>query len=116
MKKLSTPTKEFRYAFPVMRIDYTKRLIDANLTAMPLLGEWNCRKGSIVPSQIFSTYSEIENSFNDKTPTTCKVSFGDLQIWFDIVPFHEAGYIGLYGYHIESMVPETKPEKLRMAS
>lgn len=116
MKKISTTNNEFRDAFPVMRMDYNKRLIDANLTAMPLLGDWNCRKGSKIPTQIFNTYNEIENSFNDKTPSTCKVSFGDLQIWFDIVPFPEAGYIGMYGYHIESMVPDTKPEKLRMAS
>jgi len=116
MKKISRTHNELRNAFPVLRIDYNKRLIDANLTAMPLLGDWNCSKGSKVPSQIFSTYSEIENSFNDKTPTTCKVSFGDLQIWFDIVPFPEAGYIGLYGYHIESMVPDTMPDKLRIAS
>jgi hypothetical protein len=116
MKKLSTPSKEFRGAFPVIRIDYNKRLVNANLTAMPLLGDWKCRKGSKIPQQILTTYSEIESSFTNKMPSTCKVSFGDLQIWFDIVPFPEAGYIGMYGYHIEAMVADTKPEKLRMAS
>ena len=36
---------DLRDAFPVMRFDYNKRLIDSNLTALPLLGEWKCRKG-----------------------------------------------------------------------
>ncbi|MBK7965624.1 MAG: hypothetical protein IPK10_10285 [Bacteroidetes bacterium] len=44
-----------------------------------------------------------------------KVAFSGLNIWFDMVPFPEAGYIGLYGYHVESMVPGSGSTKLRMA-
>ncbi len=104
-----------RDAFPVMRFDYNKRLIDSNLTALPLLGEWKCRKGSKIPGAVLNTYPELNHAFTDKTATECKVNFGGLDIWFDLVPYPEAGFIGLYGYHVETVVPDTVKQKLRMA-
>ncbi|MBK7889248.1 MAG: hypothetical protein IPJ86_18705 [Bacteroidetes bacterium] len=115
MKKSKMTQNDLRDAFPVMRFDYNKRLIDSNLTALPLLGEWKCRKGAKIPSAILKAYPEINFVFNDKVPTECKVTFSGLNIWFDMVPYPEAGYVGLYGYHVESMVPETVQQKLRMA-
>ena len=116
MKTNSSSNNDFRDAFPVIRFDYNKRLLDSNLTALPLLGDWKCRQGSKIPSAIWSAYPELEQALSDQSPSGCKVSFGELQIWFDVVPFPEAGYIGMYGYHIESMVPESMPQKLRMTA
>ncbi len=104
-----------RDAFPVMRFDFNKRLIDSNLTALPLLNDWNCRKGAKIPSAILKEYPEIKCVFSDKNPTECRVTFSGLSIWFDLIPYPEAGYVGLYGYHVESQVPETIQQKLRMA-
>lgn len=104
-----------RDMFPVMRFDYNKRLIDANLTALPLLGAWKCKKGGKIPAAIFKAYPELQFAFNESGPTDLKVTFSGLNIWFDMVPFPEAGYVGLYGYHVETMVPERLQEKLRMA-
>lgn len=114
MKK-TKKTNDERDMFPVMRFDYNKRLIDANLTALPLLGEWKCHKGGKIPAAILQSYPEINFAFSEKTPTECKVTFSGLNIWFDMIPYPEAGYIGLYGYHIETVVPETVKQKLRMA-
>lgn len=101
--------------FPVMRFDMNRRLIDSNLTALPILGSWNCHKGSKLSPEVIRTFPELQYAFKEKSPTECRITFSGLSIWFDVVPFPEAGYIGLYGYHIESLVPETVPQKLRMA-
>jgi hypothetical protein len=116
MKKKSSTNNEFRDAFPVIQLSYDRKLVKSNLTALPLLNQWNCRKGSKIPKNILEMYPEIEYSMKDETPTECKIVFGDLQIWFDLVPFPQAGYIGLYGYHVEPLVSEMPKQKLRMAS
>ena len=115
MKTKKTSTEDLRDAFPVIRIGYDKRLKSSNLTAMPLLHQWHCKQGSKLPSALLKAYPEIEYSLKDKVPTECKVQFGELQIWFDVVPFPEAGYIGMYGFHIE-MAPDAVPQKLRIAA
>ncbi|CAN5427453.1 hypothetical protein BH11BAC2_BH11BAC2_08030 [soil metagenome] len=115
MNKKSPQTNDLRDAFPVIRLSYDKRLIGSNLTALPLLGEWKCRQGAKVPTGLLKAYPEINYALNENAPTECKVTFGELEIWFDLVPFPEAGYLGMYGYHIESMVAEKMPQKLRMA-
>jgi hypothetical protein len=116
MKNKVKPSGDFRDAFPMIRLSYDKRLIDSNLTALPLLGDWKCRKGAKIPTAILKAYPEIEYAFKDASPTECKVQFGELQLWFDLVPFPEAGYVGLYGFHIESMVPDAnRRQNLRMA-
>lgn len=74
-----------------MRFDYNKRLIDSNLTALPLSGNGNAGKVQKIPSVILKAYPEINFVFNDKVPTECKVTFSGLNIWFDIVPYPEAG-------------------------
>jgi hypothetical protein len=104
-----------RDMFPVMRFDYNKRLIDANLTALPLLGEWKCHKGGKIPAAVLKSNPEFNFAFNEQRPTEFKVTFSGLNIWFDMVPYPEAGYVGLYGYHVETIVPETVKQKLRMA-
>jgi len=116
MKKENNTKNDMRDAFPVIRIGYDMRILDSNLTAQPLLSEWNCRKGNKIPDTILQAYPEITESFNTTNPGGCKVAFSGLNIWFDMVPFPEAGYVGLYGYHVESMVPEKVQQKLRMAS
>lgn len=115
MKK-TTQNNDLRDAFPVIRIGYNKRLLGSNTTALPLLSQWGCRQHLKVPDAFLDSAPEIADALGNPSPGSCKMQFGDLQIWFDIVPFPEAGYIGLYGYHIESMVPENRPEKLRIAA
>jgi hypothetical protein len=115
MKKENKSTNDMQDAFPVIRIGYDMRLLDSNLTALPLLSEWKVRKGSKIPDNVLNANPEITQSLQDTNPSGCKVAFRGLNIWFDMVPFPEAGYIGLYGYHVETMVPEVVQQKLRMA-
>lgn len=112
-------TNSFRDAFPVIRFDYRQRLLSSDVTALPMLNEWQCRKGTKIPHSILRSCPELEAAFDSPEAGTCVLSFGDLRIWFDLVPYPEAGYVGMYGYHIESMVPENKntpvSQNLRMA-
>jgi len=116
MKKTTSTINDMQDAFPVIRLGYNKKLKNCNATALPLLNEWHWRQGNQVPSTILQAYPEIEKAFKNPNPTECKMMFGDLQISFDLIPFPEAGYIGLYSYHIEAIVPETSIQKLKMAS
>ena len=110
--KSSEPLRE---AFPIMRIDYQHRLVMTNTTALPLLNSWSCREGGKIPHQLLGLYPELKASFKNNTPTQCAIEFKDLKIWFDVIPFPEAGYVGIYGFHVEAMVSETVPKNLRMA-
>jgi hypothetical protein len=115
MKTNTTSSQDFRDAFPVFTIGYDKKLKSANLTAMPMLHKWHCKQGQKLPTALLKAYPEIAFSLKDTMPTECKIQFGELNIWFDLVPFPEAGYIGLYGYHVE-MAPVTAPQNLRIAA
>ncbi len=110
--KSSEPLRE---AFPVMKIDYQHRLVKSNTTALPLLNAWGCREGGKIPHQLIGQYPELKASFKNNAPTQCVMHFQDLRITFDVVPFPEAGYVGLYGFHVEATAPESVPQNLRMA-
>lgn len=115
MKKVNNKGQDQRDIFPVMRFDMNHRLLGCNLTALPILSSWNCRKGSKLSPEIMRTFPELQDIWKNMNPSECRIIFSGLEIWFDVIPFPEAGYIGLYGYHIQSLVPETVPQKLRMA-
>ena len=39
-----------RDAFPMIKYDYQGVLVEANGTALPLLGQWKCRSGKKIPT------------------------------------------------------------------
>src|SRR4051812_42293794 len=90
-----------RNAFPVIKYDYSGKLITSNGTAMPLLGQWNCRQGASIPTPVMKMYPEMAYALKDQQPVECCITMGDCKVWFDIIPFPEAGYIGMYGHSIE---------------
>ena len=106
---------DMRDAFPVFKFNYNGKLLDCNSTAIPLLGHWNCRKGAKLPTGLMKACPEIKYAMKNHHPAECKMQFGELQIWCDVVPYPEAGYIGIYGYHIEAMMQEQNV-KMRIAS
>lgn len=107
---------DMRESFPTFKFNYNGKLLDCNSTAMPLLGHWHCKKGAKLPTGLMKACPEIKFAMKDSHPAECKMQFGELQIWCDVVPFPEAGYIGIYAFHIESMIPEQQNHRLRMAS
>jgi hypothetical protein len=74
MKKKSSTNNEFRDAFPVIQLSYDRKLVKSNLTALPLLNQWNCRKGSKIPKNILEMYPEIEYSMKDSLDPSLAVA------------------------------------------
>ena len=107
---------DMKDAFPVFKFNYNGKLLDCNTTAKPLLNHWHCKKGSKLPAGLMKSCPEMKFAMKNPQPTECKVKFGDFQIWCDIVPYPEAGYIGIYGYHIDSALLQEQKYQLRLAS
>lgn len=107
---------DMRDAFPIFKYNYNGKLLDCNTTALPLLGQWKCSKGAKLPNGMMKACPEIKTALKNAHPSECKMQFGEYQIWCDVVPYPEAGYIGIYGYYIESLVPEQQDTSLRMVS
>ena len=105
-----------RDAFPVIKYDYQGTLVEANGTALPLLGQWKCRSGKKIPSSIMKAYPEMTFAMKDQRPVDCCIQMGDCRIWFDIIPYPEAGFVGMYGYNIEIVATGKETSTLRMAS
>ena len=103
-----------RDAFPVIKYDYEGVLLQANGTALPLLGQWKCRNGKKIPTAIMKTYPEMALAMKEKQSADCCIQMGDCTIWFDIVPYPEAGYVGMYGYNIEMVADQKNTASLRM--
>ncbi len=107
---------EMKDAFPVFKFNYKGKLVNSNSAAMPLLGYWNCKMGAGISTELMMACPAIKSAIKSPQPGECKMQFGELQIWCDVVPFPEAGYIGVYGYHIEIMNAAQQTVQLRMAS
>jgi hypothetical protein len=100
--------------FPVMLFSPQGRLISANLTAQPLLHHWNCRIGHSPNPQDQTIGKALLDAITGMQATTIEVPFSGLKLFFDVEPFAEAGYTGLYGFHIESIMPEHIIQKFRL--
>lgn len=100
--------------FPVLHFSPEGRLISSNLTAQPLLHHWNCRVGQMPNPQDINIMQDVMAAINGMQPTTIDIPFSGLKLRFDVVPFKEAGYTGLYGFHVESLLPEHIIQKIRL--
>ena len=114
--KENTQEMDMRDAFPVFKFNYNGKLLDCNSTALPLLGHWHCKKGAKLPTGLMKACPEIKSAMKNPQPAEIKMQFGEYHLWCDVVPYPEAGYIGIYGFHVEAMMPEQQNVKLRMAS
>ena len=90
-------------SLPIIKIKYNHQIIDANLNALPILANWCCTKGATIPEGIMSKIPSLEIAMKTNTERECKLKFGDTIISFDIIPFMEGGYIGIYGYKAEQV-------------
>jgi|688.fasta_scaffold1262170_1 hypothetical protein len=90
-------------SLPIIKINYDHQIIDANLNALPILANWCCTKGSNIPEAVLSKIPSLEIAMKTNTDRECKLKFGDTILSFDIIPFMEGGYIGLYGYKAEQV-------------
>jgi len=101
--------------FPVFRFDLENRLVYANVPALPLMKFWKCRINERVPGEVISRYPEMFHTALSHKPMDVTVEMNSYTINFSIVPFPEAGYIGMYAYSMEvseNYTGKKAPEKV----
>lgn len=100
--------------FPVFRFDLDNRLVYANVPALPLMKHWNCRINEPIPGDVVGIYPELFHTALSHRPMDLTVELNNFSIRFSIVPFPEAGYIGMYAYSMEvneNYINKSTPEK-----
>ena len=88
--------------FPVFKFDLNRRLIESNQASQTLLGKWGWAPGEAIPTSVLSQNPELFHCMLSQSPSDLTVSMDGFVIRFSIVPFPEAGYIGVYAYAMES--------------
>ncbi|MBS1763829.1 MAG: hypothetical protein JSS90_02550 [Bacteroidetes bacterium] len=86
--------------FPVFKIDYSGKIIYHNVAAMPILSYWQCKLNETVNNQAQMIYPEIFN-INAPKEHDATIRYHEYLFHFSIIPFPEAGYVGIYGHSIE---------------
>lgn len=88
--------KQNNFMIPTLKMDYDARIIYFNSSAMPILKYWNCLTTRKMPAYVLKGCPEI---FDNKAKSYYDISvkFNNHLLHFFVVPFPEAGYIGLYG-------------------
>lgn len=87
--------------FPVFKFDMNNRLIYTNVAALPLMKEWKCKINEKLPSELVSKYPEIFHASISHQAQDLTIPCNEYLMNFSLVPFPEAGYIGMYGFSIE---------------
>jgi hypothetical protein len=96
--------------FPVIKFSLDNQIIYHNVAAMPLLSQWNCELNKKVPSAIAKKHPAIFNSKNQDAKDI-SILYKEYVFSFSVIPFPEAGYVGLYGHSIqESGLLESKQQ------
>ena len=83
---------------PVIKINFKGDILYANMSSFDLLVNWGCFGGGKLPAHIY----EKVKGLNLLSNFTFTINYMNKQINFIVVPFAEAGYIGVYAYEIIS--------------
>ncbi|MBP6334263.1 MAG: hypothetical protein KA444_02235 [Bacteroidia bacterium] len=83
---------------PIFRLRADGKIIYANRAAFPVLKEWNCTASNRIPETIRELFPVLTQPNADENI----VIMGDKEdLFFSVVGFKEAGYIGVYGFKKE---------------
>lgn len=87
--------------FPVLKFDYNFNVIYSNTPAQTILNNWNVKVQESVPEMVLSRHPEIVKSLANSAVDNVQINLENTIVSCTIVPFPEAGYIGVYGYMVE---------------
>lgn len=100
-KSTSKQQQQKESMFPVMKFDYNFNVIYSNDHARPLMNHWNCDTKSPIPMNVLERHPEIYIALKNNLIPDINIKLDNQVIRCSIVPFPEAGYIGIYGYMVE---------------
>ena len=102
MKKSETKSQQKKEcAFPVLKFDYNFNVIYSNTPAKSILNYWDTKMKASVPTTVLNNHPEIYNSLRNPSVQDIDINMNDTIVRCSVVPFPEAGYIGVYGYMVE---------------
>jgi len=93
---------------PVMRVAQNGTILYANQAALPLLNEWRCQIGQLVPDYWHKFISEV---FNSGLKKDAEVELGNRLLSLTFTPVVDAGYVNLYGLDITERKQAEEREK-----
>ncbi len=82
---------------PIFRVAADGTLLYANAAGQPLLADWNCGVGQLVPERWRRLIEEV---FASGSKRRVEEEHAGRVLSFDVVPIAEAGYVNLYGRDI----------------
>lgn len=100
---MSTKSPRQSSLFPVFKFDLNRTLIEANNASMPLLEKWGWHIQEALPKKVMNEFPQIFHSILSQMPSDITVHMDGFNVRFCIVPFPEAGYIGMYAYSLEAI-------------
>jgi len=84
--------------FPVIKIDFEGTILYANNAAVELIREWGGATSRKLPGAILHSHPEL---LARNTDSETELSSSTRTVKFNVVPFNEGGYTGLYGYEMK---------------
>lgn len=86
--------------FPVVKFNYSGEVIGGNSAAKAVLEHWNCAIHTKASEEFLTEHHGIFSA-HVSGPSDIKISVEQCVYRFTVVPFPEAGYVGIYGYQME---------------
>ena len=86
--------------FPVFKTDFKGRLTFSNLSAIPVLNEWDCYGRREISERMLHACPELAKFYEDPEPGSLMIFYKGYALSFVVKPFPERGYIGFYGFQI----------------
>jgi hypothetical protein len=87
--------------FPVIKFSLDNKVIYHNQAAMPFMGIWGCELDKKIPNQLNKVLPGVFNPDEKFQTKDVNIPYKEYLFRFSMVPFKEAGYVGLYAYSVE---------------
>lgn len=115
MQTKSAKNKHDTNMFPVIKFSLDNKVIYHNTAAMAFMSTWGCELDKKIPSQLTKVLPGVFNVAEKFQTKDINIPYKEYLFRFAMIPFKEAGYIGLYGYRVELngiIQPESVLEKI----
>jgi|GEM_PF-3086618 len=83
--------------FPRLKITFDGILLEHNVTAEKILKHWHCRDNEALPSNVASRLQSNMSKLKSNDSIDVYLPVNGSVLPFLLIPFPEAGYIGIYG-------------------
>lgn len=101
MQTKSTKHKHDTNMLPVIKFSMDNKVIYHNTAAMAFMSIWGCELDKKIPQQLTKILPGVFNASEKLQTKDVNIHYKEYLFRFSMVPYKEAGFIGLYGYSVE---------------